>query len=44
MQKMSEAKMKILRWMYGKTRKDKTKNECIQEHLGIASKCDKLRD
>lgn len=30
--------------MRGKTRKDKMRNECIQEHLEVARIDDKLRD
>lgn len=33
--------MRLLRWMRGKTMKDKMRNECIQEHLEVD---DKLRD
>ena len=35
--------MKMLMWMYGKTRKDKIINECFRDHLEIASIGDKIR-
>ena len=35
--------MGMLRWMFDKTRKDAIRNECIQEHFGVASIGDKLR-
>ena len=37
MQKMSVARMRLLRWMCGKTRKIRIRNERIQEHLAVAS-------
>ena len=43
-QKMSVVEMRMLRQMHHKTKKDKIRNECIQEHLGVASIGDKLRE
>jgi len=43
MQKMSVAKT-TLRWMCGNTRKNRIRNECFREHLGVASIGDKIRD
>ena len=44
MQKMSVVEMKALRWMSGKPRKDRIRNEHIREYLEVASIDDKLRD
>ena len=44
MHKMDVADMRMLRWMCGKTRKDKIKNECFREHLGITTIEDKIRE
>ena len=41
--KMDVAEIKMLRWMCGKTRTDKIRNEDFQEHLGIATIGDKIR-
>ena len=42
--KMSVAEMRMLKWMCGKTRQDKIRNECIQEWVGVAPIEDKLRE
>lgn len=44
MQKMSLAKIRMSRWMFRKIRKDKNRNECIQEHFMIVSIGDKLQE
>ena len=41
--KMNIADMRMLRWMRGKTRKDKIRNEQFREHLGASSIGDKIR-
>ena len=41
---MSVAEMRILRWICGKTRKDKVRNEDIRGQVGIAPIEDKLRE
>ena len=43
MHKMDVAESRMLRWMCGKTRKDKIKNECFREHLGVATIGGKIR-
>ena len=42
--KMSVAEMRMLRWMCGKTRQDRIRNECIREWVGVAPIEDKLRE
>ena len=42
MMMMSVVEMRMLRWIYGKTMKDRIRKERIQEHLGVASLGDKL--
>ena len=41
--KMDVTEMRTLRWMCGKTRNDKIKNERFREHLGVAIIGDKIR-
>ncbi|KAL7258934.1 hypothetical protein ACSBR1_004943 [Camellia fascicularis] len=41
--KMSVAEIRMLRWMYVKTRKDKVRNEYIREWVGVVLIEDKLR-
>ena len=36
--------MRMLRWMCGKSRKDKIRNERFRDHLNVASIGDKLRE
>ncbi|KAL7204554.1 hypothetical protein ACSBR2_017596 [Camellia fascicularis] len=36
--------MRMLRWMCGKTRQDRIRNECIWEWVGVAPIEDKLRE
>ena len=43
MHKMDVVEIIMLRWMYGKTRKDKIRNEQSQEHLKVASIRDEIR-
>ena len=35
-QKIGVAEMRMLRWMSGHTRKDKIRNDCIREKVGVA--------
>ena len=44
MYKITVAKMRMLRWMRGKTKIDRIKIECFWEYLGVASIGDKLRE
>ena len=44
MHKIDVVLMRILRWMYGKTRKDRIRNDHFQEHLGVATIDDKIRE
>ena len=43
-QKMGVAEMRMLRWMCGKTQKDKVRNEFFRETVGVAPIEDKLRE
>ena len=36
--------MRMIRWMYGHTRFDKSRNEVIKGEIGVASIDDKIRD
>ncbi|KAI8538489.1 hypothetical protein RHMOL_Rhmol09G0107800 [Rhododendron molle] len=42
--KMSEAEMRMLKWMCGKTRRDRIKNETVREMVGVAPIEEKLRE
>ena len=42
--KMTVAKMRMLRWMCGKTYKDKIMNERIKRHLDVAPIEHKIRE
>ena len=44
MHRTSVAEMRVLRWMCGKTSKDRIKNEDIQEDVGVPSIGYKLRE
>lgn len=41
---MHFVKVKMLRWIYGLTRNDKSRNEVIQEKMTVASVTDKLSE
>ena len=43
-QKISVAEMRMLRWMYGKTRMNKIRNEDIRRLVGVAPIEDKMRE
>ncbi|KAL6532562.1 hypothetical protein OROHE_013984 [Orobanche hederae] len=43
-QKMNVAEMRMLRWMYGHTKKDRLRNEVIREKLRVASIEDKMME
>ena len=43
MNKISVAEMRMLRWMCGKTRRDRIRNETIREMVGVAPIEEKLR-
>ena len=43
-QKLKVAEMRMLRWMCGLTRRNRVKNDVIQEKVGVASVEDKLRE
>nr|XP_009784653.1 PREDICTED: uncharacterized protein LOC104233044 [Nicotiana sylvestris] len=43
-QKMKVAEMRMLRRMYGHTRKDQVRNEVIRDKVGVAPVEDKLRE
>ncbi|KAI8572176.1 hypothetical protein RHMOL_Rhmol01G0177900 [Rhododendron molle] len=41
---MSEAEMRMLRWMCGKTRRDRIRNEIVREMVGVAPIEEKLSE
>ena len=41
---MHVAEMRMFKWICGKTKKDKIRNECFREHVGVASIGDKIRE
>jgi len=43
-QKMSVAKMRVLRWMCGNTRRDKVRNKDIRTKIGVAPIKEKMRE
>jgi len=42
--KMSVAEMRMLRWIYGNTRRDKVKSEDIRTKIGVASIEEKMKE
>ena len=44
MHKTDVADMRMLIWICNKTKKDKIRNECLREHLRVASIGDKIRE
>ncbi|XP_070007638.1 uncharacterized protein [Nicotiana sylvestris] len=44
MEKMKVAKIRILRWMSGYTRRDKVRNEAIWDNVGVAFMENKMRE
>jgi len=43
-QKISVAEMRMLRWMYGNTRRDKVRYDDIRTKIGVASIEEKIRE
>jgi len=43
-QRMSIAKMRMLRWMNGLTRKDRISNRYVRGNIGVALIMDKMRE
>ncbi|XP_070049706.1 uncharacterized protein [Nicotiana tomentosiformis] len=43
-QKMKVAKMRMLKWMCGRTRRDRIRNEVIRDKVGVASVEDKMQE
>jgi hypothetical protein len=41
-QQLSVAEMRMLRWIYGNTRRDRVRNDDIRERLGVAPVEEKL--
>ncbi|KAG5604367.1 hypothetical protein H5410_025859 [Solanum commersonii] len=42
--KMRVAEMRMLRWMYESTRRDRISNETIQHKVGVALVADKIKE
>jgi len=42
--KMRVAEMRMLRWMYEYTRRDRISNETIQHKVGVALVADKIKE